>query len=1172
MEENAKEITYDEIPQKNGENGENQKNKNIEDFGEINNIISKDILKLFCTNKWEDKKEGINKIYHFLNNNHKSNDENIDSYYILYNFIKLEIKNFKETNINLLKESLNIFCYLIPIISKEKDNFSSIFNELINGFYVKLSDNKINELIENMFIILNDINEKEFNNHILEKLKIEKKANIMNSYSIFYEKLIKKKGNINNINRNDILSYCINMSNNRDPKIRTSSINLLSILYSYIGYDLRKILSEKIKGATYKLIEESFNKIDNENLENYLENDNSNEENLNLTSQNNNILLNNNNTEIIKNEIKQNKNNKKEEIDYNIIIKNINSGKWVDKKENLEILIDEVSNNYQNITNISKIILLIKEKLNDKQQKLVIMIITLLNLIVNKLKDDFNKEFLSIITVPLINNLNDNKDEIRKSTKNVICSIILYKDSEFLINHLILNLKQEKFHLRFEILSFFIENINNITKKHFNLLVEPLLLCLQDKSNEIKNLSENLIKESKKCININEYYNSIKTLFKKVIGEILTEIVEKCFGIVKKTNHDFSSTIVSKKSFNSNLSENIANNKLNKTLENKSSEKIMKASTTNYSKSRNKSKDSERFIYKNFINFQEMKKIRNKKDIKLSVDLNYIINMNIKDTFYFFTVFFCEDYINNTLLPKKKNIKEILEILKNLCHKDSFKEFFYPNYDLILKFIIKSLSSFNNFSNDIFESIIDFLNCIYEEIKLNDSTIDNIESNLTLELLIYIKAKFNDEKKKINSLLVKYYEIIKIEKAYLILFNYTLNNNNLEEKDIILDLFYEELTKGKIIINKHIKNFKLLINFFFINQPLTKKKVQLIFNFIANTYGDNIFNDICNQLSKQEKEILFSNMNISFNHNNSNNNSSNYTYSQNSTFSNSNQNSSSLISLNSPNDIIEILNGISSINQINDKEGYLDLIKDLFSLKMNFINNKKLILSFINLICQTLIYEFEKYLNINTIYIIISDEEVKYINNLIGVFNHIFLNKSIIAVIKEEIIKKICITFFNYLQIDDNEKKVPQIYHQILKKINSFILNLIGNLDKNVIINILLEISNEYRLCSDITNVSINCLLYLMKENLINYSELNTKVILIKMTTIANEIDISNLDKNDKRSLFLIKYIKKLLKEIVNDNKERIMKDYQNYIENNIQDNYIYIWIDKILEKINKSI
>ena len=1167
MEENKKEITYDEIPQK---NGENQKNKNIEDFGEINNIISKDILKLFCTNKWEDKKEGINKIYNLLNNNNKSSEENIDSYYIVYNFIKLEIKNFKETNINLLKESLNIFCYLIPIISKNKDNFILIFKELINGFYVKLSENKINELIENMFIILNNINEKEFNNLILEKLKTEKKGNILKSYSIFYENLIKKKGNINNINRNDIISYCINMSNNRDPQIRTSSINLLSILYSYIGYDLRKILSEKIKGATYKLIEESFNKIDNENLENYLVNDNSNDENLNTTSQNN------NNTEI-KDEIKQKKNNKNEEIDYNIIIKNINSGKWVDKKENLEILINEVTNNYQNIKNPSEIIKLIKEKLNDKQQKLVIMITSLLNLIVNKLKDYFNKEFLSIIAVPLINNLNDNNDEIRKSTKNVISNIILYKDCELLINHLILNLKQEKFHLRFEILSFFIEYINNLTKKHYNLLVEPILLCLQDKSNEIKNLSENIIKESKKFININEYYKSIKSLFKKVIGENIKEIVEKCFGIIKNNNNDFSSTILPKTSFNSTLSENISNNKLNKTMENKSSDKIMKARTTNYNKSRdksrdksrNKSKDSERFIYKNFINFQQMKKIRNNKDIKLSVDINYIINMNLKDDFYFFTLFFNEDYINNTLLPKKKNIKEILEVLKKLCHKDSFKEFFYPNYDLMLKYIIKSLSSINNYTNDIFDSIIDFLSCIYEEIKLNDSSIDNIESTLTLELLIYLKEKFNDEKKKINSLLVKYYEIIKMEKAYLILFNYTLNNNNLNEKDIILDLFYEELTKGKIIINKHIKNFKLLINFFFINQPLTKKKVQLIFNFIANTYGDNIFNDICNQLSKQEKEILFSNMNISFNHIDSNINSSNYTYSQNSTLSNSTQNSSSLIVLHSPNDIIDILNGISSINQINDKEGYLDLIKDLFSLKMNFINNKKLILSFIDLISQTLISELEKYLNINTIYTNIPDEEVKYINNLIGVFNHIFLNKEIIEVIKIEIIKNLCITFFNYLQID-NEKKVLQIYHQILKKINTIMINLIRNSKKDIIIYILLEISNEYRLYSDITNLSINCLLYLMKENLINYSELNSKNILIKMTKIANEIDEKNLDKNDKRSLFLIKYIKKLLKEIVYINKERIMNDYQNFIDNNIQDNYIYIWIDKILEKINK--
>ena len=226
--------------------------------------------------------------------------------------------------------------------------------------------------------------------------------------------------------------------------------------------------------------------------------------------------------------------------------------------------------------------------------------------------------------------------------------------------------------------------------------------------------------------------------------------------MIKKKNHDFTSTtILSKTSFNSNISENISNNKMNRTMKSKSNDKIMKANTTSF-KTRNKSKDSEKLIYKQFINFQQMKKNRNKNDIKLSVDLNYIINKN-KDPFYFFTIFLYDDYINSTLLPKKKNIKEILHILKNICHKDSFKEYFYPNYDLMLKYIIKSLSSLNNYTNDIFESIIIFLNCIYEEIKLNDYSIDIIESNLTLELLIYLKEKFNDDKKKINSLLVKYY-------------------------------------------------------------------------------------------------------------------------------------------------------------------------------------------------------------------------------------------------------------------------------------------------------------------------------------------------------------------------------------------------------------------------------
>ena len=67
-----------------------------------------------------------------------------------------------------------------------------------------------------------------------------------------------------------------------------------------------------------------------------------------------------------------------------------------------------------------------------------------------------------------------------------------------------------------------------------------------------------------------------------------------------------------------------------------------------------------------------------------------------------------------------------------------------------------------------------------------------------------------------------------------------------------------------------------------------------------------------------------------------------------------------------------------------------------------------------------------------------------------------------------------------------------------------------------------------------------------------------------------NEIDEKNIQKEDKRSLLIVKFIKKLLNEIVKLNKEKIMEDYQKYIDNNINDNYVYVWIDKIIEKINK--
>ena len=62
-----------------------------------NSILPNEITNLFLSIKWEEKKEGFIKTQNFLLENN-----NVDLLEV-YSYIKLQVKNFKETNFNLIK-------------------------------------------------------------------------------------------------------------------------------------------------------------------------------------------------------------------------------------------------------------------------------------------------------------------------------------------------------------------------------------------------------------------------------------------------------------------------------------------------------------------------------------------------------------------------------------------------------------------------------------------------------------------------------------------------------------------------------------------------------------------------------------------------------------------------------------------------------------------------------------------------------------------------------------------------------------------------------------------------------------------------------------------------------------------------------------------------------------
>ena len=775
------------------------------------------------------------------------------------------------------------------------------------------------------------------------------------------KKSINNKNNINAINNNknqskrtSKISEYYEYFNKRN----TLNNNLFSSFSSFssVKRNSNDIINNNNDINENDEINEDTNIIDNNNFMNLIKNNNDNKEKkennkindnnidinkniVDINKENNNIINNDNFLNLINNKsnfIKQNNkintnemkileennninkiNNKKndynnlqvekEGFNYEKCLNIIDKEKWSEKQEQIKLLKKELDNklskdNYNNSDiPMDSMINLITKKLNDKQQKLVILILELLEIIINKLNEIFNDEYLPILSKSLINNLNDNNIQLRYKAATVILKILSFNKKDFFINQLIESLKTDKNNMRIEILTIlyqYFSTKNSSSKKsnknYFELLVEPLILCLEDKFNKIRNLSEELIKESSKYISIEKYYEAAQHLYSKVFQDKIISKIKEIYGLenkdeLKKSIKSISSIIdisneltKSKKqkgrskSFDINSKDKYVKKNVNV---NTNKNKALKNKNINDNKKNNNiinKEESEKEIdYKNVFkknqNFIELKKYRSNKDIKLNKNFlsikekaNMFINnpninpnnqYDLKPLFQIFT----NDFINQVLIPCNKDlnliISQINKILLFIADKN-FKSDFISNLDIILEFIIRLIDkNILEKKLDFIYTYITFINNLCEKlIKLNIK-LSQIEYNIIVQSLIYL-AKYN-KKDAFNSV-KNFFKLISIEKTFRILFDYN-DLNDIDTQKNVVELFKFEFIQGNIDISKD--NFllpKKVIKFFYKEELCESGKD--FFKDIYTIIGDKKFEEFVSKLNKQEKNILLKNI------------------------------------------------------------------------------------------------------------------------------------------------------------------------------------------------------------------------------------------------------------------------------------------------------------------------
>ena len=562
-EKKENEIENNEINKLNIEESDNEKNKikikkSKEDTkyeSEITQLTgNSEIVELLDSKKWEEKKQGFIKLNQFLKEN-TDNDIIKNNFENLFSFISSKLNNFKETNFNLLKEgiiSLNIlFSY-----SKEKNNQinKQYLEIIITNLNEKISDTKIKEnYIQLLNTLIGLYSHKIVYELLLEILLKTNKVNVLKEYALFIKDNIKKENSLNDIDIKNLIEFSVKIANHTNPQIRSIAIEIIGLLYTFIGPDLKQLITG-IKESTLKLIEKEIDKLKiNKNIENK---DINNVKELIVKKSKNNSEKNNENNNGINN-------SKRIDISKELtskLLREINRGKWIEKKEGIEYInaVIDKTNNKISKNGLQDLFELIKDKLNDGNQNFVKMILQLLNHLIISLEAQI-KFFYNNLVYPLLLKLSDKSKLIRDECISCIENWIKMQNFEiFAIYIPQLLISNENLEMRTELLNLLSKYKSliksNYPKIFFKEMTKAFLTCLQDKNVKIRNITEELISSFSNFIPREKYILELKDI-KSTISDYLFNIIDKLLPILNEENFDKSNSETKEKE-NPNEKEN----------------------------------------------------------------------------------------------------------------------------------------------------------------------------------------------------------------------------------------------------------------------------------------------------------------------------------------------------------------------------------------------------------------------------------------------------------------------------------------------------------------------------------------------------------------------------------------------------------------------------------------
>ena len=1193
-----------------------QNKKEDPKYDEIKSILGSDIVNNLNSNKWEEKKNGFELINQFIENN--SNKFNVND---LIQYIKFKLKDFKETNFNIVREVINVFNNLITKKLLDKENSIMI----LNAYYEKLVDIKIKEQINQMLLnLIDSIGPEQIMLNIIPKLIKKPNVKLLNEYSVFFGKIIDDY-DINGLPIKDCVDLCKTMANNANPQVRTSATSLLCIIYKYVGNELRKMIKD-IKESTLKIIEAELDKVqvidkkspDLKKKKKVGGEDNKNVKKLEL------IPI----VDISKKITSQ-------------MLKDIKSGKWPEKKEaceNIEKILENA--NMKILPNgLNDLFNLIKEKLSDGNKNIVRMIISLLNKLIEALGSGF-KQYTKNIALALIPNLADKMQMLREDCQNCLDKWVEFTGFDTVIIYFPNFLKTENVEIRTEILCFirkYKEKFNKVLGENvFKDMVNPLLLCLQDRASSVRLLAEDILKFSLGFINMNNYERKLKD-FKPAIQKDLKLILDRIQNESNTTEDDSqvnntinnnnvsiekndSIRLIEKNNVNDDKGQResplkkrrghqLSNDDVIHSVNNKSSilskekttvETKLETNSTvlknniKISNSRDKKKIT-KFNYSNQIQvFINNIKVTPNKNKRLEQDRKYKFSLETVSRDYSQKLkeqvksLFNEDFIKKIFSDDFKQQAEAIKNLKNVIDKNDNNQIIFDNIDLILKTIGIKM---NNQNPSLLKSLFEFLDKLLNLITTNNYILTDIEGNMIISMLIdKLTITTNNLRDHLLKLIHNYIKLIGAKNIIVYLINYSLGKNTRiksEVLDLVIDLYLNE----QIDICQRT-TVRLLSKFLSVNDNNIKNKVIDLFkeiysyihnelwNFIDVNEKDreflklNLLSDEENELEEEEEEEEESETKGEESEENDNNNSNNNYQNNNNTIivqQHINNGNQQIININGiikdKNELIITMNNLLTNNE-KERVDAIIIIHDLICAK--YEDNKKILIENIDEIIRIFITVMKNLFNTNDITTI----PIKFSKYLATVLCKIASNKELISNISYDVLYELSEELLSNLLIENLDKiGNNQEGSIIFKSFNSTMLRILENCNSTNVILVLLDLIKTYRTKgekSKVAGLAIKCLLKVNQNlaTIINSISVDKILLQIHILLIDFEQTQPDLTPKTQTDQMIIRFIKNLINDLCKIKSSKIILDYDLVKKHGVNDKYIIKWIKNNLNII----